>query len=273
MNQKRCLGVLIVFAFYLCSCVNQRKAFYFADLGSGDMNSSNLASRSLIQGGDILSITVYSLSQQSLGAFNNPNLIDARSSSTTYNSNYNYTGPSSVNQLGGYLVSTDGYIKFPMLGKIKVGGLTKNELEERITSAIVDKKLLLEPIVTVRQLNFRVTVLGEVARPTTINVPSERISLLEAIGMAGDLTIYAKRDNVLVIREENNKKITKRLSLNSTEIFTSPYYYLQPNDIVYVEPDKAKVESAARGRQSLPLIFSGLSFTVVLVNLIVNSRR
>jgi polysaccharide export outer membrane protein len=91
--------------------------------------------------------------------------------------------------------------------------------------------------------------------------------------MAGDLTIYARRDNVLVIREENNKKVTKRVNLNSSEIFTSPFYYLQPNDVVYVEPDKAKVESATRGRQMLPVIFSALSFTVVLVDLIVNSKR
>jgi polysaccharide export outer membrane protein len=265
-------GAIILFALYLSSCASSKKPYYFVDLGSGDLNSSNLAPRTSIQSGDILSITVYSLSQQSLNVFNTPNLTDGRATNTS-TSNYNYTGPGNVNQLSGYLVGSDGYIKFPMLGRLKVAGLSKNEVEEMITSAIVDRKLLLDPIITVRQLNFRVTVLGEVGRPTTINVPSEKISLLEAIGMAGDLTIYARRDNILVIREENNKKVTKRLNLNSSEIFTSPFYYLQPNDVVYVEPDKAKVESATRGRQMLPVIFSALSFTVVLVDLIINSKR
>lgn len=264
-------GLLIAPLFYICSCASSRQALYFVDQGSGVLNSANQAPRALIQSGDILSITVFSLSQQSLNVYNTPNLTDGVSSSVQ-NNTYTYSGPGSVSQLGGYLVSPDGYIKFPMLGKLKVAGLSKNELEEKITTTIIERKLLLDPIITVRQVNFRVTVLGEVARPTVINVPSEKISLLEAIGMAGDLTIYAKRDNVLVIREEDNKKLTKRLNLNSTELFQSPYYYLKPNDVVYVEPNKAKTDNAARGREALPLIFSGLSFGIIVVEMITRKR-
>ena len=121
---------------------------------------------------------------------------------------------------------------------------------------MVEKKLLVDPIVTIRFLNFKVTVLGEVAHPNVITVPSERISLLEAIGLAGDLTIYAQRDNVLVIRDEDGKKITHRLNLNSTELFNSPYYYLKSNDVVYVEPNKSKVASTGRANSGYPLLLA-----------------
>ena len=119
---------------------------------------------------------------------------------------------------------------------------------------------------SIRFLNFRITVLGEVKNPTVINVPNEKISLLEAIGLAGDLTIYAKRDNVLVIREENGNKIIKRIDLNSDELLSSPFYYLKSNDIVYVEPDKARVASAGRGQQWIPAVLSGLSVIVVIAD-------
>src|SRR6201999_1954883 len=120
----------------------------------------------------------------------------------------------------------------------KAGGLTPHQLELVIEDTLASQKLLTDPIVTVRFLNFRVTVLGEVAKPSTINVSNEHISILEALGLAGDLTIFAKRDNVLLIREEGNTKVIKRLNLNSAELLSSPYYYLKTNDIVYVEPNR-----------------------------------
>lgn len=270
MRNLLCNTLLLLLVVYISSCASSKKAFYFANQGSGELNSPNLAPASLIQSGDILSITVFSLSQESLSVYNTPNLTSGYSG--TQSNTYTYSGPGSVNQLGGYLVSPDGYIKFPMLGKLKVAGLKKTELEEKITAAITERKLLIDPIITVRQVNFRVTVLGEVGRPTVINVPSEKISLLEAIGMAGDLTAFAKKDNVLLIREENNKKVTQRLNLNSTELFQSPYYYLQPNDVIYVEATKAKIDNTTRGRQALPLIFSGLSFGLILVEVITRKR-
>ena len=115
---------------------------------------------------------------------------------------------------------------------------------------------MIDPIVNIRFLNYRVTVLGEVKNPTVVSVPSEKVSLLEAIGLAGDLTIYAQRDNVLVIREEGEQKIVKRLDLSSNDLFTSPFYYLKTNDIIYVQPNKAKVASAGRAQQWLPIILS-----------------
>jgi polysaccharide export outer membrane protein len=170
----------------------------------------------------------------------------------------------------GYLVSNGGTIEFPVLGTIKAAGLTKEQLKETITKKLVDQKLLTDPIVTVRFLNFRVTVLGEVNHPGELSVPSEKISLLEAIGLAGDLTIYARRDNVLVIREnENGDKEIKRIDLNSKELLSSPYYYLRSNDIVYVEPNKARIASAGRGQIWVPAVLSGLSLVAIVVDRLV----
>jgi polysaccharide export outer membrane protein len=112
-------------------------------------------------------------------------------------------------------------------------------------------------------------VIGEVARPTVITVPSERISLIKALGLAGDLTIYGKRENVLLIREENGQKITRHINLNSAEFLNSPYYYLQPNDVVYVEPNKTKVATASRSQQVVPIILSSLSIIVIVLDRII----
>jgi polysaccharide export outer membrane protein len=153
-----------------------------------------------------------------------------------------------------------------MLGRVKAAGLTKKELKDKITDLLITNKYLMQPVVSVRYLNFKVTVLGEVARPMVINVPDEKINIMEALGFAGDMTVYAKRDNVVLIREEGGKRITKRLNLNSDEILKSPYYYLKTNDIVYVEPNKAKVNANGNAKTWLPAILSALSLTVVMVD-------
>ncbi len=248
--------LLILSVLINTSCVNTSKAVYFLNQKDTSLQSSNLAPESVIQNNDLLSISVSSLSTQANNIFNSPNITGTSSSSAN----------NTVTQSTGYLVNSEGYIKFPFLGRIKAVGLTESQLEENITQSLLNKKLLLDPIVNIRRLNFKVTVLGEVARPTVINVPNEKISLLEAIGLAGDLTIYAKRDNVLLVREENGAKITKRLNLNSSELFSSPYYYLKSNDVVYVEPNKARIASSTRSQQILPIIFSGLSFAAIVVD-------
>ncbi len=124
------------------------------------------------------------------------------------------------------------------MGILPAAGLTQKQLENNITQQFIDKKLLFDPIVSSRFLNFRVTVLGEVNRPGVITVPSEQISILEAIGQAGDLTIYGLRNNVMLIRQQGRDKIIKRLDLNSSKLLQSPYYFLKSNDVVYVEPGR-----------------------------------
>ena len=249
---KIVLFALVVFA---TSCVNTKSATYFVDQGDADLLASNLGPKAKIQSGDLLSISVSSLSSQATNSFNMANVVGS------INGNY-----STAIQTSGYLVSREGFIKLPYLGDVQAGDLSDRELEEKITNGILSNKLMIDPIVTVRHLNFKVTVLGEVGHPLVINVPNEKISILEAIGMAGDLTIYAKRDNVLLIREEDGKKVTRRLNLNSNKILTSPYYYLKTNDVIYVEPNKAKVASASKSRQVVPIVFGALSFVAIVVD-------
>ena len=218
------------------------------------MISSKSGLEATIQKNDILSISVSSLSREATVLFNMPNLPVTSSTSTD------------MPQTAGYLVNQDGTIKFPILGNIQASGLTQKQLENNITKLLIDKKLLFDPIVTSRFLNFRVTVLGEVGRPGVINVPSEQISILEAIGQAGDLTIYGVRDNVILIRQEGTEKLIKRLDLSKSSILKSPYLFLKSNDVIYVEPGKAKITSSDRTLQILPVVFSGLSVIVVLLS-------
>jgi len=249
-----CSALLITVA---CSCVNTKEATYFNGLKDAEIVTKVENLEPVIQKNDLLSIYVNSLNTEASKIFNAPN-------TTVIEASRNETGATS--QASGYLVNQEGYIQFPVLGKIQAAGITKKQLRDKITQSLQEKQLLRDPIVDVRYLNYRVTVLGEVGRPSVINVPNEKITLLEALGLAGDLTIYAKRDNIMVVREEENKKIIKRLNLNSSEIFTSPYYYLKSNDIVYVEPNKARVTSTSQARTWLPVIFSGLSVIVIAID-------
>ena len=248
---------LLLICIMTSSCTNTKKVTYFNGIQDGIIASESQIPESVVQKNDILSITVGSLNPEASQIFNT-----AGSAGSSLNSN----GASG----DGYLVNTDGNIQFPLLGNIKAEGLTKKQLKKNITDSILAKQLLVDPIVSIRFLNFRITVLGEVRNPSVVTVPNEKISLLEAIGLAGDLTLYAKRENVMVIREEKDQKIIKRLNLNSADIFTSPYYYLKSNDIVYVEPNKAKVATTSRSQQWLPIFFSGLSLAALLADRIIN---
>ena len=254
------MGIVFMLGLFFTSCVDSKKIVYFNNIQDTTLRNAGANTESLIQKNDLLNITVSSLNPEASLIFNMPNQVSAMSPLST-----GTTGLGGAQQMVGYLVGAEGTIKFPVLGAIGAAGLTKKQLEEKIAGSLTEKKLLVDPIVNVRFLNFRVTVLGEVARPTTINVANERISVLEALGLAGDLTIYGKRENVLLIREEGNTKIIKRLDLNSEKILTSPYYYLKTNDIVYVEPNRAKIASTSRTQQLLPIVLSGLSFVAIIV--------
>ncbi|MCJ8211022.1 polysaccharide biosynthesis/export family protein [Mucilaginibacter sp. RS28] len=262
MNFRRSLIAItsiITIPFLITSCANVEKTVYFNDQRDSSILAKTSVPKTTIQPNDILSITISSINPQATLIFNTPN--------TSYVAATGLNG--NAVQSPGYLVNTEGYITFPVLGNIKVNGLTTNQIQSQLTKMLTDQKLLVDPIVMVRQLNFRVSVLGEVAHPTVVNVPSEKISLLEALGMAGDITIYGRKDNVLVIREENGIKRIKRLNLNSNELFNSQYYYLKSNDIVYVEANKAKVASSSRTTQTLPIILSALSFGAIIVDRLV----
>lgn len=234
----------------ISSCRPTREAIYFNELQEARITTNTPLPESIIQNNDLLSINVSSLNPEATAIFNLPGMAGASELSSAY------------------LVNNDGNIVFPILGEVKATGLSKSQLQANITSRLVDEKLLTGPIVSIRFLNFKITVLGEVAHPTVLTVPSEKISLLEAIGLAGDLTLQARRDNILIIREESDQKIIKRINLNSTEIFRSPYYYLKSNDVIYVEPNKTRLVSAKGTPQWIPYALSGLSIAIGLATFI-----
>ncbi len=257
------MALLCVCIICFSSCVNTKKVAYFNNISDTVLTTSTDGLEPVIQKGDLLSISVSSLSADVTTMFNAPN---SPAGSTYLNSN-------TLSQAVGYLVSQKGQIDFPIIGNLEVAGLTKQALIDKITNELVNKKLLYSPIVTVRYLNFHVTVLGEVSNPGMVMVPNEQTTILEAIGLAGDLTIYGKRTNVLLIRRENGEKIVRRLDLSSDKLLTSPYYNLRSNDVVYVEPGKNKVAEVSRSRQLLPSVLSGLSLLAIVIDRILRLNQ
>lgn len=170
----------------------------------------------------------------------------------------------------GYLVDTNGDIDFPILGKLHVAGLSRLELRDLIKEKLISGDYIKDPVVTVQFLNYKVSVMGEVARPGSFTITGDRITLLEALSMAGDLTIYGRRDRVAVIREENGKRTILFHDLRSSDIFTSPCYYLQQNDIVYVEPNKAKAgQRDINQNNSVSVWLSAVSVLAAVASLLV----
>lgn len=243
----RFLFIISVCCIYLfVSCTTPKRIAYFENAMDTAYRSSVGSIEAPIQKNDILNITISSLDKTASADFN-----------------------STDNNVKGYLVNNEGTIQLPIIGAVQAAGLTKKQLKENITNLILSKKLLLEPMVDIRHLNFEVTVLGEVAHPTVINVPSEQITFIKALGLAGDLTIFGKRENILLIREEDGKRITRHVNINSASFLNSPYYYLKPNDVIYVEPNKAKIASTDRSQQIIPVIFSSVSILVLILDRVI----
>lgn len=253
LNNFKTFLAFIFISGFLFSCTSTKQIAYFNNQAEGVYDNKTPALQQTIIASDLLSIVVSSLNPEASQIFNTANVSSSPSMGTN------------VRNSVGYLVEQDGSIQFPLLGKIQAAGLTKTELAEFLRKTLEDKKLLIDPIVVINFLNFRVTVLGEVTHPMVVSVPNEKISLLEAVGMAGDLTPFARRDNVLLIREEKGKRLLKRINLNSGDIFNSPYYYLKSNDIVYAEPNKAKVFNTSGVREVLPLAFSFLTVVTLIL--------
>jgi polysaccharide export outer membrane protein len=215
---------------------------------------------------DVLTITVSTVNPEASAPFN----LIVHPTLTSTSSNVSTSGGS----LQTYLVDNKGLIDFPVLGSLQVGGLSKSECEKMIHDKLLPYLNATEnPVVTVRMSNYKISVLGEVNKPGMFTVSNEKINILEALAQAGDLTIYGVRDKVKLIRESaSGKKEIIRINLNDAEIINSPYYYLQQNDIVYVEPNKVKARNSTIG-QSTTLWLSGTSILVSLASLIVNILR
>lgn len=254
---KNGLSIVLILMLF-SSCVSTKNAVYFNSMGDTTLKAAFSDFEPVIQKNDILQINVNSANPEETIIYNVPN-----SSGTT---GIQPAGVTASSPAAGFLVDQQGNIQYPMLGQVKAEGLTKKQLTDYLKKELTDKKLLVDPVVSIRFVNYRVTLLGEVAKPTVVNVTNEKITILEALGMAGDITVYGRKENILLIRETGGKQVISRLNLNDASIFSSPYYYLQSNDIVYVEPNKSKVASADRNRQILPIVMSGLSLLVIVID-------
>lgn len=251
--------IVLVFSQLLTACVSTKQLSYFQNApGIHDTMTLTTRYEPVVQAGDVLSVQVSSLNPEATTFFNPyANFaVTERLPQTTNNS----TTP--LPPVTGYLVDNAGNIELPVLGKVAVAGQTTAQVRDRLRDKL--REYLKEPTVNVRNQNFRISVMGEVARPSLFTIPNEQINLLEALSLAGDVTIYGKRENVLVIREENGVRTFTRLDLTRRDLFNSPYYHLHPNDVVYVEPGRARAALADRTNQVLPLALSGLSFLAII---------
>lgn len=257
------LAVLLI----LCSCGSTKKIAYFQDLGYESETSGISQPTTVIKPGDQLIIVVTS-SKPELALPYNLYSVRSQMGQSTQAANLSSTtyGNFVRNETEGYMVDIEGYINFPVLGRIHVAGLTREEISKMLEATLRD--FMPDPIVTVTFINFKITVLGEVARPGAYNVSMDRISLLDALGMAGDMTVYGERSNILIIRETNGVRETARLNIKSKSILASPYFYLQQNDVVVVEPIGARTRSISPFVQNLPLFVSLGSLVTSVLTLV-----
>lgn len=255
------LGVLFIFLLLFSSCSQKRNLVYFSDLGDTAAYQSAILQNNqpTIQAGDILAINVSTLNPESNLLFNAGTLQSLEGDKGSNSINVN----SAANNQG-YLVDPQGQINFPVIGKISLGGKTKEQATDYMVEQL--QNYVKNPIVNIRFLNFRVTVVGEVNKPSTFILPNDRINLVEALGLAGDMTLYGKRENILLIREEKGKRTMVRLDLNKKETMNSEYFYLKQNDIVYVEPDKMKEKQATMNIRTISIIASFTSVAIVAIS-------
>jgi polysaccharide export outer membrane protein len=238
------------------SCGPKVRATYFSDLDSLGTNQLDPApfAEPLIQNDDILSITVQTIDPTASIAVNQTPATSASASSA-----------GNLSAISGFLVDKKGNVEIPMLGTVKVAGLTTSDAKEAIRTEA--QKYYKDPTIQVRFANYKITVLGEVTKPASYTVPNERVSVLDAIALAGDLTIYGKRENVLLIREVDHKKEVIRLDLTSSKLLSSPYFYLKQNDVLYIEPGKGKIDTTqVAQRQTLTILISALALIVTIIS-------
>ncbi|MDR3062296.1 MAG: polysaccharide biosynthesis/export family protein [Dysgonamonadaceae bacterium] len=267
LNKYKNLGlVIVVTAGIFSSCSSYKKVPYLEQPEALRESNFPVYIKNMTvkyQPEDILSITVNSSREPAIAsAFNLP----VQPSATTYDGTTENLSQGLGRQT--YLVNSAGEIDFPVLGTIRVAGMNRSELEAYLKKEL--KQYIKEdPVITIRLMNYRVSVLGEVTRPGQYSVSRDKINVLEALSLAGDMTIYGKRDNVTLMRETPDGEIkVVRLDLNSTEVLSSPYFYLQQNDVIYVEPNKAKAKSSDIGTQTTVMISIG-SLLLGIVNLVI----
>lgn len=258
MNTNKVKSLLLAgtIAAIMASCSTSEEIAYVKDVPRDTMSEITGEFTKGIQANDLLSIYVESESPEVTLQFNQETNKIAYANGTVIN-----PGSTSVT---GYLVNRDGDITFPVLGKIHVLGLTHEQLAKELEHRLVSDGHILDASVTVKLMNFKVSILGDVTRPGMIQASGERLTIFEALSMVGDMTIYGQRTNVTVIREENGQRIIGEIDLTAADVFESPFYYLHQNDVVYVEPNLKKKKSANRDPMLLTYISSAVSIVSML---------
>ncbi len=241
--------VLVAFLLlFISSCVSKKEIIYFQNISEQLAQLDSVQNNFKIKPNDILSIVVSAYDPTVAKPFN---LV------------LESTG-GLLEQQQGYLTGLDGTINIPVLGKIKVAGLTRAELSDKLTKQI--SEFILDPIVTINIINFKVSVLGAVNSPGTFAVQGERLTLPEALSLAGDLSMYGKRNNILVLRETNGKKDYAYLDIRDAKIMDSEFYYLQQNDLIYVEPNNASIQSSGVTNATSTIVsIASLIITIIVV--------
>ncbi|WP_431157695.1 polysaccharide biosynthesis/export family protein [Winogradskyella poriferorum] len=260
--KKNNLIIIAIVSLIISSCASRKNLVYFQDepIEAGVLVSE--PEQLVYKPDDILTINVSALDPETVRPFNLP--VIANNAGAGLNAQANL-------QVQSYLVDYNGNILFPVLGLIKVSGLTRTELTSLLTERISDYAN--DPIVNIRLANFTITIIGEVSNPGTFTIQDERITLLEALGMANDLTIYGERKNVLIIREIDGKKRFANVDLTSIKTVNSPVYYLQQNDVIYVEPNKARIRSSTYNQNNNVLISAIGTLTTIVAIFLANSNN
>ena len=230
---KSQLFFLILAVFLLSSCNTSKEIVYFQDINIDQPEEISKAKDITLQPKDQISIVVSSKDPQLAALFNLTRIQYRAGTPDLRASNGN-------GEISGYTLDDKGNIDFPVLGTLHIAGMTKSQIANMIKQKLITENLVNDPVVTVEFMNLYFSVLGEVKNPGKYNITKDQITLLEAISMAGDLTIFGKRNAIYVIREEHGKRITHDVDLRSKKFFNSPVYYLKQNDVVYVQPNKVR---------------------------------
>jgi len=250
---------LLPFVFFLFSCASRNNLIYFYN--STNINSKDSSSKytPTLKSDDLLSIIVSTIDPDAAKPFN--------LSVVSYSTNGQITG---IPTIQGYLIDSEGMIDFPVIGKIKLAGLSRSEATELLKEKL--NVYISNPIVNVRILNFKISVIGDVRNPGSYTIPNERITILEALGLAGDINITGIRKNILVIREKNGVKNGYRVDITSSDILNSPVYYLNQNDVVYVEPNKTKINSS-KSSSNTSIILTSIAVLISAINTYLNVTK
>lgn len=249
------ISLLLLLALFCFSCVPNKKMLYLQ--GTPQTVTPPTSFDPLLQPADELMIVI-SAKDPELAVPYNLNSIFLQSNSSLM------TGQERIQT---YLIAKDGTIDMPMLGNIKLEGLNRMQAIDKIKGLLVNH--IKDPIVNLRLLNFKVSVIGEVQKPGTMVVQNDRVTILEALSFAGDLTIYGKRNSIMVIREVDGVKTINTVDLTSSDIINSPYYFLAQNDVVYVEPNKTRVNSSVIG-PNVTVILTATSLLIAILAITIN---